>query len=153
MTSVETLMAILSRYPFAEELRPSDLEKLCAMACEIPFRKNEIIFREGDECNVFYLLTSGKVILEIAVGGRTLGIETLEAGDELGWSSMLMLQRGPCFWLRSVIPAPWGSGAAPSGYADAAGGYLRADGGSGAWDGTIPPGVTRPPHRQSRQAP
>ena len=70
MTSVETLMAILSRYPFAEELRPSDLEKLCAMACEIPFRKNEIIFREGDECNVFYLLTSGKVILEIAVGGN-----------------------------------------------------------------------------------
>ena len=104
MTSVETLMAILSRYPFAEELRPSDLEKLCAMACEIPFRKNEIIFREGDECNVFYLLTSGKVILEIAVGGRTLGIETLEAGDELGWSSMLMRERRH-FQARAVEPS------------------------------------------------
>ena len=59
MTNVETLMAILSRYPFAEELRPSDIEKLRSMAYEVPFCKNEIIFHEGDECRVFYLLTSG----------------------------------------------------------------------------------------------
>jgi CRP-like cAMP-binding protein len=93
MTNVETLMAILSRYPFAEELRPSDIEKLRSMAYEVPFCKNEIIFHEGDECRVFYLLTSGKVILEIVVGGCTLGIETLGAGDELGWSSMLVSER------------------------------------------------------------
>jgi CRP-like cAMP-binding protein len=104
MTNVETLMAILSRYPFAEELRPSDLAKLCTMACEVPFRKNEIIFREGDECSTFYLLTAGRVILEIEVGGCPLGIETLEAGDELGWSSMLMRDRRH-FQARALEPS------------------------------------------------
>jgi CRP-like cAMP-binding protein len=104
MTSVETLIAILSRYPFAEELRPSDLEKLCRMACEISFQKNEIIFCEGDECSMFYLLTSGKVILEIALGSSTLGIETLGPGDELGWSSMLMSDRRH-FQARAVEPS------------------------------------------------
>lgn len=93
MTSVETLMAILSRYPFAEELRPCDLQKLCHMAYEVPFRKDEIVFHEGDECTTFFLLTSGRVILEIPVGGCVLGIETLGPGDELGWSSMLVGDR------------------------------------------------------------
>jgi CRP-like cAMP-binding protein len=103
MTSVETLVAIFSRYPFAEELLPAHLEKLCSMAFDVPFKKNEIIFREGDECNNFYLLTSGKVILEIPVQGCLLGIETLGPGDELGWSSMLMSDRRH-FQARAVEP-------------------------------------------------
>ena len=37
----------------------------------------------------FYLLTGGKVALEVAAPGKTIRIATLEAGDELGWSSIL----------------------------------------------------------------
>ena len=103
MTSVETLIAVLSRYPFAEELQPRHLEKLCRMAYDVPFAKNEIIFREGDECNVFYLLTSGKVILEVPFQNCALDIETLGPGDELGWSSMLMSDRRH-FQARAVEP-------------------------------------------------
>lgn len=103
MTSVQTLIAILSRYPFAEELQPHHLEKLCRMAHDVPFAKNEIIFREGDECNVFYLLTSGKVVLEMPIQGCALAIETLGPGDELGWSSMLMRDRRH-FQARAVEP-------------------------------------------------
>jgi CRP/FNR family transcriptional regulator, cyclic AMP receptor protein len=90
MIKIEDLIAILNRYPFAEELQPGHLEKLCAIACEIDFKKDEIIFREGAECKWFYLLMSGKVLLEIPVGSCVLGLETLGPGDELGWSSMLM---------------------------------------------------------------
>jgi CRP/FNR family transcriptional regulator, cyclic AMP receptor protein len=93
MTSVETLNALLSKYPFTEELRPKDVQRLCSLGREVSFRKNEIIFREGDECGVFYLLMSGSVILEIPVSNSVLGIETLGPGDEFGWSSMLMRDR------------------------------------------------------------
>ena len=103
MTSVETLTAILGRYPFAEELQPKHLEKLCGMAYDVPFRKNEIIFREGDECNAFYLIISGTVMLEMLVRGCVLGVETLGPGDELGWSSMLMSDRRH-FQARAVGP-------------------------------------------------
>jgi CRP-like cAMP-binding protein len=90
MTNIENLMAILNRYPFAEELQPCHVEKLCNMACEVTFKKDEIIFREGDECKWFYLLMTGKVLLEIPIGNCVVGLETLGTGDELGWSSMLM---------------------------------------------------------------
>jgi CRP-like cAMP-binding protein len=93
MTSVETVKALLSKYPFTEELRPDDIQKLCSMGSEVSFRKNEIIFREGDECGVFYLLMSGSVILEMPVSNCVLGIETLGPGDEFGWSTMLMRDR------------------------------------------------------------
>ena len=93
MASVETLTAILSRYPFAEELQPKHLEKLCRMGYDVPFRRDEILFREGDDCNAFYLIISGTVMLEIPIRGCPLGVETLGPGDELGWSSMLMRDR------------------------------------------------------------
>jgi CRP-like cAMP-binding protein len=103
MTSVETLMAILSRYPFAEELLPKHLQRLCGMSWEVPFRTNEIIFREGDECNAFYLIISGTVMLEVLLRDCVLGVETLGPGDELGWSSMLMRDRRH-FQARAVGP-------------------------------------------------
>jgi CRP-like cAMP-binding protein len=93
MASVETLNALLSKYPFTEELRPEDIQKLWSMGSEVSFRKNQVIFREGDECGVFYLLTSGSVILETSVSNCVLGIETLTPGDEFGWSTMLMRDR------------------------------------------------------------
>jgi CRP-like cAMP-binding protein len=93
MTSVETLKALLGKYPFNEELRTEDIQKLYSMGSEVFFRKNEVIFREGDECGVFYLLTSGSVILEMSVSNYVLGIETLAPGDEFGWSTMLMRDR------------------------------------------------------------
>ena len=93
MTSVETLKALLGKYPFNEEFRTEDIQKLYSMGSEVFFRKNEVIFREGDECGVFYLLTSGSVILEMSVSNYVLGIETLAPGDEFGWSTMLMRDR------------------------------------------------------------
>jgi CRP/FNR family transcriptional regulator, cyclic AMP receptor protein len=47
----------------------------------------ERLCREGDPADRFFLIQSGAVALEIAVPGRdALLIETLHAGDLLGWS-------------------------------------------------------------------
>jgi CRP-like cAMP-binding protein len=56
----------------------------------VRFDRNHVIFREGDECSEFYLVVNGLVALEIAAPGHTFRVQTLFAGDELGWSALLM---------------------------------------------------------------
>ncbi len=81
--------AALAAHPFLEGLNPNHLEKLAQLAFEVTFEPDQIIFREGDPSSFFYLITSGKVALEIAAPGRFITIQTLTEGDELGWSSLL----------------------------------------------------------------
>jgi CRP-like cAMP-binding protein len=83
----------LHAHPFVEnELQPQHIEKLRALAREVRFEPDQIVFREGDECHDFYLIVSGRVGLEMEIKGpaRTLRVHTLTAGDELGWSALLM---------------------------------------------------------------
>ena len=84
----------LHEHPFVEnELQPQHIEKLQALAQEVRFAPDQVIFREGDDCHDFYLIVSGRVGLEMEIaapGGRTLRVQTLTAGDEFGWSALLM---------------------------------------------------------------
>jgi CRP-like cAMP-binding protein len=59
----------------------------CAMA--VHFKTGETILREGEFANRCYLIETGKVVVE-SVGsvGEPLAIETIGAGDLLGWSWM-----------------------------------------------------------------
>ena len=51
------------------------------------FDRGEMIFREGDPANTFWLIRHGRVALEVHSPSRGgLAIETLEPGDVLGWS-------------------------------------------------------------------
>ena len=82
----------LHEHPFVEnEFQPQHIEKLKAIAREVRFAPDQIIFREGDDCHDFYLIRSGRVGLEMVVPpNRTLRVQTLTAGDDLGWSALLM---------------------------------------------------------------
>src|SRR6266487_6786920 len=97
----ETVLAMLRHHPFVAEFEPRHLEKLATLAKEIRFERDQILFREGDECSEFYLIVTGLVALEIAAPGHTFRVQTLFAGDELGWSALLM-GRGKHFQARSV---------------------------------------------------
>ena len=53
------------------------------------FKPGQVILRDGEIANRFYLMESGKVILESGRGfGDPVVIETIGAGDLLGWSWM-----------------------------------------------------------------
>ena len=65
------------------------------------FERDQILFREGDECSEFYLIVTGLVALEIAAPGHMFRVQTLFAGDELGWSALLM-GRGKYFQARTL---------------------------------------------------
>ena len=98
-----SLVSVLLKHPFVEEFRPDHIDKLRSLAREVSFDADQTIFREGDDTHEFYLIVAGRVALEMQEPDHVLRVQTLGAGDELGWSSILM-GRGKYFQARALEP-------------------------------------------------
>ena len=62
-------------------------EQLVSLAREVSFATDERIFNEGGKADRFWIIHTGTVALDVHVPGRRAAvIETLGAGDLLGWS-------------------------------------------------------------------
>src|SRR5438046_10486846 len=90
-TKIETepLAARVTLHPFLAGMNRAQLAMLtdCAMAAH--FKTGQTILREGEFANRFYLIESGKVVLESGDGfGEATVIETIVSGDLLGSSWM-----------------------------------------------------------------
>ncbi len=84
---MQTLEPILAAHPFFQDLDPRHLQLIVGCASNVRFDAGQFIFREGEAANQFYLLRHGTVRLEIFVPERgPLIVQTLGAGDVLGWS-------------------------------------------------------------------
>jgi len=84
---METLEPLLAGHPFFKGLDPPYLKTLTGCASNGRFAAGEMIFREGEEANKFFLVREGKIAIEVFVEGRgPLTIQTLSAGEILGWS-------------------------------------------------------------------
>jgi CRP-like cAMP-binding protein len=84
-------------------LSNAHIQRVRELARDVHFEADHIIFREGDDCRDFFLIVSGLVALEIELPRRTLRVQTLVAGDEFGWSAVLM-GRGKHFQARTLRP-------------------------------------------------
>jgi len=82
------ITGLLREHPFTQGFWPDHIARLSAMAGELRFQPEELIFHEGDHSSLFYLLISGKVALEVLSPGRPVRVDTLFAGEVLGWSSV-----------------------------------------------------------------
>src|SRR6266581_5843677 len=90
-TKIETepLAARVTLHPFLAGMNPAQLALLTDCATPVHFQKGQTILREGEFANRFYLIETGKVILESGEGfGDPVIIETIGSGDLLGWSWM-----------------------------------------------------------------
>ena len=77
----------LENHPFFRGMKPEHLEAMLDDATEVSFGADNVIFREGEPANRFYLIGSGRVALEAhEPGDGTTLIQELGAGDPLGWS-------------------------------------------------------------------
>jgi CRP/FNR family transcriptional regulator, cyclic AMP receptor protein len=88
-TEPESMATRVALHPFLAGMNHAQLALLtdCAMAAH--FEPGQIILREGEIANRFYLIESGKVVLESSDGAEnSVIIETIGAGDLLGWSWM-----------------------------------------------------------------
>src|ERR1041384_1687839 len=86
---IEPIDTRVARHPFLAGMNRNPLAFLtdCAMASQ--FKKGQTILREGEFANRFYLIETGKVVLEsTAAIDDPVAVETIGAGDLLGWSWM-----------------------------------------------------------------
>jgi CRP-like cAMP-binding protein len=87
---MESLKQILAQHPFLAELDRRYLGPLAAHASARKFDAGQMIFHEGDPANEWFLICRGKVGIEtVLFGCDGIRIETLEAGEVLGWSWIL----------------------------------------------------------------
>jgi CRP/FNR family transcriptional regulator, cyclic AMP receptor protein len=93
MPIATSLSEMLSLHPFLHGFTPEQIEKVASIAQIVHFEPDHLIFREGDGADFFYLIVEGWVVLEIHGPGRTYRIQTLQEGDELGWSAALPKSR------------------------------------------------------------
>jgi CRP-like cAMP-binding protein len=76
-------------HPFLAGLDPVKLALLTDCAMVVRFARGDTIFREGELANRFYLIESGKVLLESSgAQGDPVVIDAIGAGELLGWSWM-----------------------------------------------------------------
>ena len=101
MTAEMSTQTLLARHPFTHGMGGPAIERLASLARTVGYARNDVIFREGDDCHDFFLLVSGRVGLEIVSEGVAHRVHTLSAGDEFGWSAVLMGQ-GKYFQARAL---------------------------------------------------
>lgn len=99
----DPILSAVQHHPFTQGLTPEHCATLASLARRVHFAADDLIFREGDERHEFFLLLSGRVSLEIEAQGKPLRVHTLEGGDELGWSAVIV-GRGKHFQARALEP-------------------------------------------------
>jgi CRP-like cAMP-binding protein len=100
----DSILAAVQQHPFTRGLTPEHCATLASLGSRVSYAKDDIIFAEGDLRHEFFLLLKGRVALEMMAQGKPLRVHTLEAGDELGWSSVLS-GRGKFYQARALEPA------------------------------------------------
>jgi CRP-like cAMP-binding protein len=83
------LVQVLRGHPFIEGMPETQVKKLAALARQVEFDEDEIVFRSGEKSMNFCLLLCGSAAVEIRTPYYGLCVETLGPGDAFGWSSLL----------------------------------------------------------------
>ena len=84
---MNNLTELITTHPFFRNMKPEHLKILTENAAEVEFEAGEILFREREPANQFYLIESGSIALEAhePPDGTKL-VQKLGVGDVLGWS-------------------------------------------------------------------
>ena len=84
---MSNFMEVLDGQPLIMSLNPQHRVEILDCAYEVRADAGTFLMREGATANHFYIITKGKVALEVHEPGTgTLIIETLGPGEILGWS-------------------------------------------------------------------
>ena len=83
---MKTLEPILKQHPFFKDLKQEYLDFIVGCASNVVFKEGEIVIKENDPADKFYLIREGMVAIEIT---RSITIQTLQGGDILGWSWLI----------------------------------------------------------------
>jgi CRP/FNR family transcriptional regulator, cyclic AMP receptor protein len=84
---MQTIDELIAAAPLFDGLSAAHLALIAGCGINERFEPGAMLFHEGGQANRFYLIRAGSVALELEAPGRgTLVIETLDAGEVIGWS-------------------------------------------------------------------
>ena len=84
---METLAELIASSPVFAGLPDDDLALVAGCAQNVGFADGDVLFREGDDADTFYLVRRGRVAFELHTPDRGgLVIDTADPGDVVGWS-------------------------------------------------------------------
>lgn len=84
---MRTIDQLIADAPLFAGLDPGQLELLAGCGRNTHIGPGELVLREGDPADRFFLIRRGSVMLEVHAPGRpALQIESLHEGDVVGWS-------------------------------------------------------------------
>ncbi len=85
---------LLRAMPIFDELESLDLDLLAARLQRETFRAGEVVFREGERGDKFYIIESGQVsVTRLAAGGKPVELSRLGPGEYVG--EIALLQNSP----------------------------------------------------------
>jgi CRP-like cAMP-binding protein len=88
--AAEEMKRILLDEPFFQDIAPELLGEFTSCASLTRFEPGQMILREGEPADRFYVIRRGRIALSIQSPGRgTLVIQTLGDSDVLGWSWLI----------------------------------------------------------------
>ena len=86
----------LSGHAFFSEFSDDMLKFLCECSSTLEIKKGQVLFREGENADKFYVIRKGRVTIQMpAIMGPVLEIQTLGKDQVLGWSWLI----SPYKWL------------------------------------------------------
>jgi len=104
MIAIEDFIQATKGQSILEGFEPQDFERLAALAKEVRFKRDQIVFQEGQQHGHFYLVLDGSVMLEMTAAGHPVSLQTLHGGDAMGWSSLIAPDGGAHFSARVTAP-------------------------------------------------
>lgn len=86
---------LIAEQPLLKDLDPHCLRILSDCAMPASFTAGDVVFREGEPANRFYLMLEGAIeLVSYAGNGERVVIQTIGPGDVLGWSWLFP----PYYW-------------------------------------------------------
>jgi CRP-like cAMP-binding protein len=93
--AVKTVENVIAGHPFLAGFKPAHMHLLVDSAMRVRFETGELIFREGDPANRFYLVEEGRVSLESQLRDEgPVAVQVIGPGEVLGWSWLFP----PYYW-------------------------------------------------------
>lgn len=93
----------LPDHPFFAGLDDEALALLAGCAVNVHFAPGELLFREGDPADRFFVLRRGRVAIEVHAPTGGIVLDTADDGDVVGWSWLVPPYRW-VFDARAVTP-------------------------------------------------
>jgi CRP/FNR family transcriptional regulator, cyclic AMP receptor protein len=85
---------LIGEHRVFKNLAPQYLKLLADVAMLKEFSADEVIFREGDPANRFYIVLDGEIAIESVDGNNVVTVQRVGRDDVLGWSWLFP----PFYW-------------------------------------------------------